>query len=105
MRLVNHPESGTSSMLLTFRACVFDGGRPGVTKRLYDRSYISPMSPGLALDASCVSGSRASGSSPDTRDPGAAASTAAHAPAAARRSAAVRTWRGVGNVDSMGYLR
>src|SRR5262249_53546339 len=63
-RLVNQLESGTSSIVLTLRAWTLDGLRPGVTKRLYDRSYRRPTSYDAAPDASALSGSRAIGSSP-----------------------------------------
>ncbi len=67
IRFVNQPESGTSSMVLTFRAWTFDGTSCAVTNRWYDKSYRSPTSSGRAPDASRLSGSRASGSSARNR--------------------------------------
>ena len=67
MRLVNQPESGTSSIVLTFRARTSGVESPGRPKRLVARSMVKSMSHSSTFAASCVSGSRDSGSSSRNR--------------------------------------
>src|SRR5262249_58321728 len=63
MRLTNQLESGTSSMVLTLPAFVFDGFFEALTKRLNEYSKKRSMSSGLAPAALRLSGTRARGSS------------------------------------------
>ena len=67
MRLVNQFESGTSSIVLTLRARTSGVGSPGLEKRLVARSMNKSIVHSCAPDASCVSGSRVSGSSSRNR--------------------------------------
>src|SRR5205085_898805 len=71
-RLVNQLESGTSSMVFTLAACTPVASSPGLPNRLAVRSTNKSIVHSWTFDASCVSGSRVSGSSRRNRGPVAA---------------------------------